>query len=86
MPKPSVALCSAKPMTSTVARATSPLAADWPMARPSAKLCRPMPTAISSAVWRALLHDATPRVAGGRSSTDIAPGPPRPTACLRRCR
>src|SRR4051812_10224164 len=31
MPKPSVALCSPKPMMSNNARLTSPAAADWPM-------------------------------------------------------
>ena len=59
MPKPSVALCSAKPITSKVASATSLLAADWPMARPSAKLCSPMPTAIKSASCRDGDHAAT---------------------------
>ena len=49
MPKPSVALWRAKPITSVSASATSPLPADWPMARPSEKLCRPMPVAIMSA-------------------------------------
>ena len=53
MPKPSVALCRPKPITSITARAISPAAADCPIARPSAKLCRPMPTAISSERRRA---------------------------------
>ena len=53
MPKPSVALCSAKPITSSVASAISLAAAACPIASPSAKLCRPMPTAISSASRRA---------------------------------
>ena len=49
IPNPSVALWSPKPMMSSSARLISPLAADWPMARPSEKLCSPMPTAISRA-------------------------------------
>ncbi len=76
MPKLSVALCRPKPMTSGRARASFPLAADWPMARPSAKLCRPIPMAISSEsrrsadqlaslLWRRALTSLTP----------IAPGP-----------
>src|SRR2546428_13328656 len=46
MPKPSVMLWSAKPITSTSAKATAPLAADWPIASPSDRLCRPSPVAI----------------------------------------
>ena len=46
MPKPSVALCSAKPMIRTVARPISPVLAETPIARPSAKLCRPIAAAI----------------------------------------
>ena len=49
MPKPSVALWSAKPITSTIARLISSLAADWPIASPSEKLCRPMPVAMKTA-------------------------------------
>ena len=49
MPKPSVALCSPKPITRSSASDTSSCAADWPIARPSEKLCRPIPVAISSA-------------------------------------
>ena len=61
IPKPSVALWSAKPITSSVASAISLLAAAWPIARPSAKLCRPMPTAINSESRRAGDHAAMPR-------------------------
>src|ERR1700694_2032609 len=46
IPKPSVTLWSAKPMTSTTAKATAPVAADWPIASPSERLCRPSPVAI----------------------------------------
>ena len=49
MPKPSVELCSPKPMTSSSASLISSFAADCPIASPSEKLCRPMPTAIRSA-------------------------------------
>ncbi len=41
MPKPSVVLCSPKPMISTVASPMAPAFADTPIARPSAKLCKP---------------------------------------------
>src|SRR5919197_385685 len=46
MPKPSVALWSAKPTISTVANPISPARADTPIARPSAKLWRPIAAAI----------------------------------------
>ena len=46
MPNPSVALCSAKPMISTVARLISPALAETPIASPSAKLCTPIARAI----------------------------------------
>ena len=46
IPKPSVALCSAKPTISTVARPISPARAETPIARPSAKLCRPIAAAM----------------------------------------
>ena len=49
MPKPSVALWSPKPMISATASEISPFAADWPIASPSEKLCRPMPMAMNSA-------------------------------------
>ena len=78
MPKPSVALCNAKPMTSSVASAISPCAADWPMARPSAKLCRPMPTAINKASRRAGDQEARPMRDGARSSTATLPAPDDP--------
>ena len=75
MPKPSVPLWSAKPMISTSARLVSPRAADCPMARPSAKLCRPMPVAIRTASQLALdipcIHD------GSNSAAEAAPGPSR---------
>ena len=80
IPKPSVALCRAKPTTSTVARAISLPAAAWPMARLSATLCGPMPTAMSSDSCLARDHPATRmRVAGG-SAPLIAPGPLRAPA------
>ena len=59
MPKPSVELCSAKPMMSTVARPISPAWAETPMARPSAKLCSPMATAMTIAVRSALRSSAS---------------------------
>src|SRR5438270_123607 len=46
MPKPSVALWSPKPMIRPSARLSSSRAADWPIARPSEKLWRPIPTAM----------------------------------------
>ena len=46
MPKPSVMLCRAKPITSTTAKATAPVAADCPIANPSDRLCSPSPVAI----------------------------------------
>ena len=48
MPNPSVTLWSAKPTTRTLAKATAPVAADWPIARPSERLWRPRPEAIAS--------------------------------------
>ena len=57
MPKPSVALCSAKPTISVPASAVSPARAETPMARPSEKLWMPIAVAMSmpsvSAAWRA---------------------------------
>ncbi len=46
MPKPSVALCSPKPMISTVASPIAPALAETPIASPSAKLFKPIATAI----------------------------------------
>src|SRR5258706_4155075 len=60
MPNPSVALWSAKPITNNVARAISLFPAACPIARPSAKLWSPIPTAISSASWRAGDQVASP--------------------------
>src|SRR6478609_9120302 len=42
-----------KPMISTVARPISPVLAETPIARPSAKLCRPIATAMVMPVRRA---------------------------------
>src|SRR5690242_11836480 len=76
MPNPSVPLCSANPMTRTVARPISPAAALPPMASPSPKLCRPMPIAISRDRRRAADHPEIPRVRGTASSSGaIVPGP-----------
>ena len=77
MPKPSVALCRAKPMTSTVAKAISLLAAACPIANPSAKLCSPIPMAISKESCLAGDQRASPRAPVVRSVAAIAPGPPR---------
>jgi hypothetical protein len=46
IPKPSVALWTAKPTIKTVARPISPVLAETPIARPSAKLWRPIAAAI----------------------------------------
>src|ERR1700712_5274463 len=77
MPKPSVALCNPKPMTSTPANAMSPVAADCPIAKPSAKLCSPIPVAISNASRRGPLQDRNPVLQTGSSPTLAAPGPNR---------
>src|SRR6202042_2823937 len=75
-PNPSVPLCSANPMTRTVARPISPAAALPPMASPSPKLCRPMPIAMSRDRRRAADHPEIPRVRGTASSSGaIVPGP-----------
>ena len=72
MPKPSVPLCKAKPMTNIRASPTLPAAAELPMASPSAKLCSPIPTAImianrlAESCHSGVLH----------SCTVAAPGPP----------
>ena len=67
-------------MTSNSASDTEPCFADWPMAKPSEKLCRPIPVAM-----------AIPRRRdGGRtgavSATAIAPGPRLAPVALVRCR
>ena len=54
MPKPSVALWAPKPMISTVASPTAPVAAETPIASPSARLCSPIATATVSPVRSAL--------------------------------
>ena len=74
MPNPSVPLCSANPMTKMVARPISPVAALPPMARPSPKLCSPMPTAISRDRRRAVDQPEMPRGAAS-SCGAIVPGP-----------
>ena len=61
-------------MISASARLISPAAPAWPMASPSPKLCRPIPTAIRSASWRPVER----RSIHGReanSSIAAAPGP-----------
>jgi len=72
----------------TVANAMALLAAAWPIASPSAKLCSPMPTAMSSESWRAGDQVVIPRARAGRSVTAIAPGPLgpvlRPTRAMKR--
>lgn len=62
-------------MTSTVASAISPVAADCPIASPSAKLCRPMPTAISRVSRLAGDQVATPRLAAVLSVGRHCAGP-----------
>ena len=79
MPKPSVALCRLKPMISTVARPTAPAFADTPIARPSAKLCRPIAVAITipvcSARRRAASAPSCARASCSESSTAAASPP-----------
>ena len=78
MPKPSVALWSAKPITSTMARLISSLAADWPIARPSEKLCSPMPVAMKTASHFAGESPAKWYSCSWSSSAgEAAPGPRR---------
>lgn len=49
IPSPSVRFCTMKPMMSDVPSASFPTANEPPMASPSPRLCRPIPTAISVA-------------------------------------
>ena len=84
MPNPSVALCAPKPITRSKARLSSPAAADEPIARPSPKLCRPMPTAMSSDSSAALALAASgPEGSTGLCAT-AAPGPSGRIAAARR--
>src|SRR3989442_12663417 len=82
MPKPSVTLWSAKPITSTSAKATAPLAADWPIASPSERLCRPSPVAIIIASVLGAAGGAFLVRPEGRALENNRPGrpEPRPTA------
>ena len=73
MPKPSVALCRPKPMIRTIARLISPVAPAWPIARPSEKLCSPIPVAIRSDSQADAESDATQDCSN--SAADAAPGP-----------
>ena len=73
MPKPSVALWSPKPMIRTIARLISPWAPAWPIARPSEKLCSPIPVAISSDRKADAESDAAHDCSN--SAADAAPGP-----------
>ena len=82
MPRPSVTLWTMKPTIRKVPRASSPTANDDPMARPSPRLCRPMPTAISDArasPWRGCAAGA-----GLRSARREALGDPRQGQIARR--
>ena len=63
MPSPSVTLWTMKPTIRNVPSASSPTANDEPMARPSPRLCRPMPTAIRLA--RASPWSGCPRTPDG---------------------
>ena len=77
IPKPSVALCSAKPMISTVARPISPVLAETPIASPSAKLWIPIAAAIvMPKPQRAPAADDPPRPRQG-------PAPARPSSRRR---
>ena len=85
MPKPSVALCSAKPTISVTARLAAPVAAAWPIARPSPKLWTPMPTAIrSERRWPSVMPSTQPRRLN--SSSAAAPGPTSDVARRLDCR
>ena len=61
-------------MIRTSASEISPAAADWPIASPSPKLCRPIPVAISSASRRPGVSDSNHERCSN-SSTAAAPGP-----------
>ena len=78
---PSVVLCSAKPTTRKAPSASAPTEYAAPIATPSPRLCRPMPTAMSSA---SVAPDApacrAPRGAGPSAT------PSRPSARGRRRR
>src|SRR5581483_7726825 len=76
MPKPSVALWSAKPTTKVVASNVEFSAAAAPIPRPSAKLCRPMPIAISMASLRPSITASAFTV---RRSYQTMPSRPMPT-------
>ena len=71
--KPSVALWSPNPITSTTARLVRSCAADWPIARPSEKLCNPMPVAMKTDNHCAA--DSPGRCVRENSATEAAPGP-----------
>ena len=81
-PKPSVALCSANPTMSAAAMAVAPDAAEAPIARPSPKLCAPIPTAMSGEHER--IFGLRPRVSSSASAT--LPNPTRPRRNPRRTR
>ena len=74
MPKPSVALCRPKPMIRVTARLIWLAAAAWPMARPSPKLCTPIPIAIRSASCFPGVRLSS-HVRCSNSSAAAAPGP-----------
>ena len=64
IPNPSVTLCTIKPITRNAPNARAPVAYDAPMASPSPKLCKPMPSAMryaSCSRWEAS-SGARPRV------------------------
>ena len=69
MPNPSVALCSANPITSSSASESPPPLAAWPIASPSEKLCSPMPVAMD------IPSCSAPRASGTASLMAMAPGP-----------
>ena len=70
-------------MIRTSASETSPAAADWPIARPSPKLWRPIPVAIRSASRRAGREALDPRA---RARTRRPPRRPGPTSGVARRR
>ena len=86
MPRPSVTLWIMKPTIRNVPSVSSPTPNDVPMARPSPRLCRPMPTATSvasarpeTAPFRRDVRAARRTSSSGSSSatpSSTRPGPP----------
>ncbi len=76
IPKPSVALWIAKPMIRTVASPISPLLAETPIARPSAKLWSPIAAAIvipTRIAWALAVSEPLIEVACSAVIASVAP-------------